>query len=347
MTVSDDDRSNFTISEDLIRPLLAAVIGVETIAALLANSFVLIFTLCNIKTLKQPSIIFLTNLVLGNLFIVVLYMIPVFITSAVGEWIFGTSIEMKDASCQFVGYSYSQNVFLTTLTFTVISVDRFLFIVKPFIHKRYMKTWVATVIIICAWIFSGLMSLIPFAAKVHSYEFNEYTGICGSPWIGHIDHEFVFIIVVLVSIVIIMVTTMWTFCFTRKFIRHLQNVSSMSETRDDSHVYNHRIRKLVGIFGALLIATTLTHTPGFVVAIISIAIDAENVPGVVYTAVHLIYYLSYILIPLIQLYFRKELKHYLMSCFRRIIPLFCTTKTKSDQQESHLDEIQLTLCKTL
>ena len=66
-----DENNNFTLSEDINGPLLAAVIGIEMLAGLITNSFVLIMTVCCLKTLKEPSTIFLTNMLLSNLIIAI------------------------------------------------------------------------------------------------------------------------------------------------------------------------------------------------------------------------------------------------------------------------------------
>ena len=42
-----DENNNFTLSEDINGPLLAAVIGIEMVAGIITNSFILILTACH------------------------------------------------------------------------------------------------------------------------------------------------------------------------------------------------------------------------------------------------------------------------------------------------------------
>ena len=52
MKVVETIYDNFTLSEDINGPLLAAVIGIEMVAGLVTNSFVLILTHCYLKAWK-------------------------------------------------------------------------------------------------------------------------------------------------------------------------------------------------------------------------------------------------------------------------------------------------------
>ena len=324
------DNDNFTFSKELNGQILAVVVGIETVAALLANSFVFIFTLFNMKVLKQPSNMFLTNLVLGNLIMTILYMIPVFVTTTIGEWVFGQTLEQRNASCQFAGFLYSHNVYLTSITFAIISVDRFLFIVKPLAHKTFMKTWVAVGIVIGAWILSALISTIPFTFGLKDqYVFDEFTATCGSAWISQTDYEIVFVLVVIFCVATITVTSVWTFCFTRRFIKRLQKNSVQED------VYNGKVRRVFGIFSVLLIATVCTYAPGVVVALVGFVIGQSNVPGVILTIIHIIFYLNFVLIPLIQLYFRKELNYYILACFRKLKQC-CSLQNQSKSESSEV-----------
>ena len=131
--------TNFTLSEDINGPLLATAIGIEMVTGFITNSFVLILTLCYLKAWKQPSTIFLTNMLLTNLITVLLVMPFSVITCATGEWIFGNTINQKVAVCKFSAYISSYSVVAITLSLVLLSFDRFFFIVKALQHEKYMK----------------------------------------------------------------------------------------------------------------------------------------------------------------------------------------------------------------
>ena len=176
--------------------LLATVVVVEIVASLIANFFVLIVTFCNIKVLKQSSNIFLTNLILGNLFMTIFYLPSIAVTAAAGEWVFGTTLEQKNGFCDFFGCLYFSNVFFLLFTLTIVSVDRFLFIVKPLLHKRVMNTKVAIGIAIGTWIGSGVLSLLGVAP---GYVFNSYIVGCVPNWNGGgFDYAFFAIVIVMI-----------------------------------------------------------------------------------------------------------------------------------------------------
>ena len=66
--------SRYVINDDLNGPAFAVVVGIEMILALFTNFTIVIFTLYQWKSLKQPSIIFLTGLVLANLMMTIFVM---------------------------------------------------------------------------------------------------------------------------------------------------------------------------------------------------------------------------------------------------------------------------------
>ena len=65
---------NFTLSQGIYGPLLAVAVGVQFLFTLMINLFLSSFTLCYPKTLKEPSIIFLTNFVFVYLLMTIVVM---------------------------------------------------------------------------------------------------------------------------------------------------------------------------------------------------------------------------------------------------------------------------------
>ena len=312
----------FNYNNSINGPLLATAVGLEIILALITNLFVLIFSLCHPKILKQSSNIFLTNFVLGNLVMVVLFMPTIIITVATGEWSFGRTTRQKNITCNFIGFLYGQSLFLSTFTLTAISFDRFLFIVKPFVHKRYMKTGVAVFIVIASWILSGLLC-IPHLFGISAFGFSASSGACIPFW-DNKTNSTVYLVseftVVAICIVTIAVTSIWTFCFTRNFIKNISSSQDGSE-----HVYNTRIRKILGIFGAMLIVTALTYAPGIAVFIVGIIISFDAIPSHVFTAMNVLFYTITISNPIIQAFFRKELNNFVVTKCKIILKFFKTS----------------------
>ena len=54
-----------------------------------------------------------------------------------------------------------------SITLVAISFDRFLFIVKPHLHKRFTRPWVALTLTIAIWILSAVLGTLPFIDTGH------------------------------------------------------------------------------------------------------------------------------------------------------------------------------------
>ena len=202
--------NNSTFNEEFSGPAVAAVLTVEMILALIANSVVLSITLYQRKSLKQPSTIFFTSLILAHLVLNLLHLPFRIIALAAGEWIFGSTDEEKRGTCAFFAVLiYWWMVGVISLTLAAISFDRFLFIVKPHLHKRFMRPWVALTLTIAIWILCAVLGTVSIFTYNHS---------CLSSSRGK---SFVVYMILLSVIVlgIIFITSLWTFCFTRRFFK--------------------------------------------------------------------------------------------------------------------------------
>ena len=314
------DNDNFTLNRDISGPALAVAVAIEFILSLASNLFILLFTLCHPKTLKHPSIIFLTNFIFANLLVTVFVMPFTIVAASAGEWIFGETLQEKDRTCQFAGFAFAHGTQLTNLTLTVISIDRFLFIVKPFVHKRFMKTWVAVLIVVCMWLLACVINLPPYFG-LGQYAFGQFTATCLQVWVGHGDFLAYYCLIILMAVATITVTTVWTFCFTRRFIKRTYYPSSNKTGNDDfqKHVYTRRMRKLTGIFGALLIVTLLTYVPAVVGGVVGIAIGIDNLPAPVFAVIVIFFYINSIANPMIQSYFRKDVNEFIVRNCQRVL----------------------------
>ena len=72
-----------------------------------------------------------------------LYLPFTIIALAAGEWIFGSTDEEKRGTCIFAAFVHSCTIPIMFNTLAAISFDWFLFIVKPHLHKWFMRPWVA------------------------------------------------------------------------------------------------------------------------------------------------------------------------------------------------------------
>ena len=302
---------NFTVSDDLNGPAIAVILGIELVLALSANAFVLIVTLCNHKVLQQPSVIFLTNLITYNLIFSSLYITPEMVAAAAGEWVFGNTLEQRHASCQFVGFVSANILYLTLFFLSVLSVDRFLFIVKPVVYKRVMKTWLAWMICACGWVFSAILSTTPFYG-LGQYGFHMHAINCGTVWPDNTDFVVFCAAILLVFIAIITVTTIWTYCFTRKYLSRMESLAASVGNDHQTHFYSIQHRKVIGVFTVILFVTGIAYIPGILTALIGAIIGQDNIPGPIHITINLIFYTNYIINPIVQSYFRREIKEFIV-----------------------------------
>ena len=337
---------NFTVDSVANGPWIATVIAIEMIIALVINLFITIFTLCNPKILKNPSIIFLTNFVVTNIFLVIAYMPSIVITASAGEWILGDTPEQKNGTCQLMGFIYLYSYYIITFTLTLISIDRFLFIVKPHLHKRFMKTWVAVILILAV----SLLSLVLCTFNVvgiGSYEFEIFTAACIPQWPENVAYLTLILMVLFSCVAIIIVTTLWTFCFTRNFLKRTKDRTTATSTNSPGqNLYNRRIRRIIGMFSMILIATIITYAPLILVSILGVTIGFQNVPTDLGIVILTFFLSNTITNPLIQSYFRKELNDYVIMKCQHVRKLLFSNKLSGRKVDSTADTNSASMMET-
>ena len=297
------EHDNFTLSEDINGPLLAAVIGIEMMAGLIANSFVLILTFCYLKTWKQPSNLFLTNMLLNNLITAVLVMPFSFITCITGEWIFGSTWSQKVAVCNFTAYItfYCNVVVIESLV--LLSFDRFFFIVKALQYKKYMTGNKAVITIAVSWILAAIMVSPPLYG-FGTFEFSYSYGICIPGFKKEVGFSTATFIVGLSFIMSIIVTSTWTYCYTRKYLKKRNDRKKFG-----NNLYLSQKRKLIGLFGMLIIIHLLCYSLMLTVAAVESLSPLPRVP-VLYAASFVMLLLITVLSPMAQAYFRYDIRNF-------------------------------------
>ena len=307
-----DMSSNFTPNEDTDRPILAAVIGMGMVAGLITNAFVLILTFCFIKNWKQPAIIFLTNMLLNNLVIILLVMPFSFITAASGEWIFGSTADQKESVCQFAALLFSYSFLASLESLVLVSFDRFFFIVKALQYDKYMTVNKAVIIVAVSWILAAILSILPLLG-FGVYEFAYSFGTCIPGGEGQTGYSIFMSLVILILVGSIIVTTIWTLCFTRKYLR--DKATGPVPTQSSNHVYASQQRRIIGLFGMLILVHLLCYTPSWILEVAGLF---TMIPSATYTTAYVLYLLLAILIPLVQSVFRQDIREAIAKCGKSV-----------------------------
>ena len=318
---------NWDLAEELVGPVIAAFVSIEFVLSLVANIFICVHTLSNRKSLRKSSTILLLNLSLANLLMTVLYMPSVIVASAAEEWIFGQTDQARNVTCQMSAFVFAYTVGLSFHTLAAISFDRFLSIVKPQYHKRWMTPMVTFGIVVFLWIFAIVLNVTPWIG-LGEYGWSTPTGSCLPEWFDNADYVVYFSVESIFPFGVIAVTTIWTYGFTKKFIK--TDFQQQKESRgitvaseEEKSVYSSRIRNLIGIFGALLICNLLTLLPYITASIVGLIIGFENLSLRFYAAVFILFLFSNITNPVIQSYFRKELRDTILKYWATIKRQFC------------------------
>ncbi|XP_011405824.1 PREDICTED: trace amine-associated receptor 7a-like [Amphimedon queenslandica] len=328
----DDDQvlsanENFTISPSISGPAIAFFLSLEMGISLAINSTILGIIFLHPKPrslIKAPSNIYLTSMLLVNLLATLTVMPMIIIASASGEWIFGGTLEEKVSSCRFAGYMYWYVIFLLIVTLAIISVDRWMFIVKSTLYKKMMTTPVAIGVVITAWLLTAVLNTTPLYG-FGMFAYSSSPGSCFPVWKDQKAYLAFFVLVFLILISIIAASSIWTFCFSRRFIRRmsLRNIDASGEA---ASVYTFRWRKLIGIFGTLSIVYVVCFTPSLLYLLIRLA---TPIPLQILPAILIFFLLITILNPLVQIFFRRDIKNVILD-FLAKTP--CYTKEEVDYE---------------
>ena len=166
-------------------------------------------------------------------------------------------------------------------------------------------------------------------------------GACLPIWAGNRDYVIYFSLLSTIPFTIIIVTTTWTYVFTRNFLKQdFERRKNISHNEEDQHyeksVYNVRIRNLVGIFGMLLLFNVITFSPYIIASIIGLIIGLDKIPHSIYSAVLILFLLSNVTNSIIQSYFRRDLRETITKFSKKVKRLLhCSKSGKSKKGSKH------------
>ena len=129
-------------------------------------------------------------------------------------------------------------------------------------------------------------------------------------------------LIFLIPSMIIVITTVSTFLFTRGFLR--KNLKRHQRTLNEENfvaqknIYSARIKNLIGIFGALLISNFLFLFPFVIVVAVTEAVGFYKIPKEVATAIFVLLLFNNVIHPGIQVFFRKDLTLILKKFFQKL-----------------------------
>ncbi len=142
----------WTFDMELKAPAIAFIVLLHLLLALPTNLFVVIYSLSHCRDFKQGATILLFCLAVSNLIMALLYMPFVVVATSADEWIFGNTDHIRQVLCHMHGFVYELSITVTNHVIVVISIERFLYIVKVHLHSKIMSWKVITVIMAAVWV---------------------------------------------------------------------------------------------------------------------------------------------------------------------------------------------------
>uniref|UniRef100_A0A1X7TJX1 G-protein coupled receptors family 1 profile domain-containing protein n=1 Tax=Amphimedon queenslandica TaxID=400682 RepID=A0A1X7TJX1_AMPQE len=165
-----------------------------------------------------------------------------------------------------------------------------------------MRPWVALTLTIAIWILSAVANSGPFYG-LNEYVYDERFLLCYQRPNSLISLIIISVFFPCVTTAVIIVTSLWTFCFARSFFKDQSVIAGES-------VYASKKKRLFGVFGSMLLVYGICVVPGHVLFPLLEFID---LPPKLIICTWICFLFFTIASPIIQSYFRPEIKSVLVS----------------------------------
>ena len=294
---------------------IAAIYTAIFVIAFCWNLFLIGFMIKNRKMLrKEPSSIFLFCLAVVD-FLEATSSIPFYIATLIqGGWFFGETDTMRMQFCCAIAFFLSLFLSLSVYLLAIIAFDRFLYIVYSFRYNRLMKPWRAWLIVLCVWVVPVIISSTPFYGFGAFFYFPA-CGACLFRWRLERDYVIVFCVLMVIPVVFILVFTIITYFYVRKFLRgNLRKRGQWSVTSLDAR--KAKERNLTRLFAALVMTQLVCFSPALLTAFIGRIFSYDNVPNVVFLIDFILVLLNSAMNPIIQSFLRKPIRDAVMSVIK-------------------------------
>ena len=303
---------------------IAVVESVLFLVGFLWNMFIILTYIYKRTLLKQPANIYLFALAIVDTLICG-FLIPLaVVTSSYNSYFIGQSDVERCNVCFLQGFLWVFTVMMSLNLLSLLSVDRCLVLSHPFTYRKKMVWWLA-LLSVCLCLVGAFVAAIPPAFGFGEWEFNFNLGTCIPRWTGvnRVNNFFYIgflIICVMISIITIVVSNIFTFRIVYKFLRRgLRRRSTFRSNSREQHLDEQRTqrqqRQLVKVFIALMVANIVTWSPIIVVFISVAGIVAVNadhvdsVPPLVYTIGWIFFLSNPVIHPMLESFFIKELRY--------------------------------------
>ena len=299
------------------------------------NLFV-IMTIVKEKLYKDPSVLLLLNLVINDLFAVVI-VLPMYIVVGLPEgYILGDNDSFR---CKLCRLSLLDTTFAITLAYAMglLSFDRFLYFYKPLKYKRIITIPRLLITIALSWVSAIIVSAIPL------YDFNAlevafYRTTAGCSVVNHPSDINIFFFVLCVVCILpaltVLVCNVWMIHIVQKAVREVYNVKKLA-TNNEEKEFREKIKQirrkkqfnLIRVFGGILLCTFLSCLPILVLMLLFIFIhDVEKIPIGYQATTYIAFYAQATIHPILE----STLIHDVKESLKKTL-CFCCSKMTSNR----------------
>ena len=231
-------------------------------------NILVVITIIREKLYHQPTIIFLLNLVVADLFLLVCPLPLLMTTGFAGEYIIGSSDRMRCGTCR-QGFALITPFYSSFFTVALMSLDRFLYIYKPFLYERAETKYIAWVAVIVT-----VLVCIGLGLGFHFYPdrvvFNPSFLVCST--LLSLQTSWFPVFLVAIGIIVLAIIIICNVCFSYIVLKNIRAVYSSVDFTDkqswwfrlkkciESPRYQKQ-KRLYRMFCALLFSSLITWIP--------------------------------------------------------------------------------------
>ena len=231
-------------------------------------NILVVITIIREKLYHQPTIIFLLNLVVADLFLLVCPLPFLMTTGFAGEYIIGSSDKVRCGTCR-IGFPLITPFYSSFFTVALMSLDRFLYVYKPFLYERAETkyiAWVAVIVTVLVCLGLGL----GFDLDPDRLFFNPSFLVCTT--VLSLQSSWFTIFLAAIGVIVLAIIIICNVCFSYIVLKNIRAVYSSVDFTDEQSRWFHlkkciespryqKQKRLYRMFCALLFSSLITWIP--------------------------------------------------------------------------------------
>lgn len=189
----DMDSSEFNVLKDPAFAMIVIVCYIIVIFLGAVGNFMVVLTVIKTKQMWNATNLFIANLALADIFVCI-FDLPFSVYSQLtGTWLFGSAL------CKLIPMLFGMVVYSSTLTLTMIAIDRYILVVHPLMTRMSLKLAMVLIVVI-ALVSASVASPIAVYSRYEVYHdpgIKVYKQWCYEKW-PSLRHRQIYTILTLV-----------------------------------------------------------------------------------------------------------------------------------------------------